>query len=326
MDSRRLRYFVQIVDHGSITRAAAAAGVAQPALSQQVAILETELRVKLLDRGVSGVAPTAAGKVLYGRAQTILRHLEELRLAVHGEVQPLSGTVILGVSPTMVQRFVLPLIEKVCVQHPEMHLQIVEDGSGPLREYLNNGRVELTLSPTPPDDENVEGEQILNEPLILIYPPTWDSLDSASLAELAKLPWIATRTPHSIRRLLDAAFTANNLVPRVVVEIDSLHSVLETIKRGIGVTLLPRGIIDNDVSQGAVKWCPFGPLPLMRPMYLTHRRSPALAPPAKFVRELLREIAADLPVEEQSRAAHPGALTSKPIGQSCAVLPRRSVQ
>ena len=60
MDSRRLRYFVQIVDSGSITRAAALSGVAQPALSQQLAILENELKVKLLDRSVSVTASVAA--------------------------------------------------------------------------------------------------------------------------------------------------------------------------------------------------------------------------------------------------------------------------
>ena len=86
MDSRRLRYFIQIVDSGSITRAAAVTGVAQPALSQQVAVLEHELKVKLLDRSVAGVTPTSAGRILYARAQTILRQYEDLRLAVHREV------------------------------------------------------------------------------------------------------------------------------------------------------------------------------------------------------------------------------------------------
>src|SRR3569833_1980855 len=129
MDSRRLRYFVQIVDSGSITRAAALSGVAQPALSQQLAILENELKVKLLDRSVSGVTPTAAGRILYARAQAILRQFEDLREAVHREEKPLSGTVILGMPPTMVSSFGLPLIERVCTQHPEMHLEIREVGS-----------------------------------------------------------------------------------------------------------------------------------------------------------------------------------------------------
>src|SRR6187402_1836030 len=83
MDTRRLRYFVQIVDSGSITRAAAVSGVAQPALSQQLAILENDLMVRLLERSVSGVTPTAAGRILYARAQAILRQFDDLREAVH---------------------------------------------------------------------------------------------------------------------------------------------------------------------------------------------------------------------------------------------------
>jgi len=168
VDSRRLRYFVQIVDSGSITRAAAATGVAQPALSQQLAVLENELKVKLLERSVSGVTPTAAGRILYARAQIILRHFDELRDAVHREVQPLSGAVTLGMSPTMVPRFALPLIEKVCTQHPEMHLQIREEGSAVLQELLASGRIELSISPTRPDGDAIVGEEILIEPLILI--------------------------------------------------------------------------------------------------------------------------------------------------------------
>src|SRR5262245_14422391 len=168
LDSRRLRYFVQIVDSGSITRAAAATGVAQPALSQQLAILENELKVRLLERSVSGVTPTAAGRILYTRAQTILRQFDELRDAVHREVQPLSGTVILGMSPTMVSRFGLPLIEKVCTQHPEMHLSIREEGSAVLQELLATGRIELSISPTRPDNDSIVGEEVLSEPLVLM--------------------------------------------------------------------------------------------------------------------------------------------------------------
>ena len=83
MNLRRLQYFVKIVDIGSLTQAADILHVAQPALSQQLAVLENELKVKLLDRSVSGVTPTPAGKILYAHAQTILRQVEDMRQAVH---------------------------------------------------------------------------------------------------------------------------------------------------------------------------------------------------------------------------------------------------
>jgi len=76
---RHLRYFVGIVDAGSLSRAATTLYVAQPALSQQMAELEQELGLPLLHRSARGVRPTPAGEVLYREAQAILRHMESCR-------------------------------------------------------------------------------------------------------------------------------------------------------------------------------------------------------------------------------------------------------
>jgi LysR family nitrogen assimilation transcriptional regulator len=303
VDSRRLKYFVQIVDSGSITRAAAVTGIAQPALSQQLAVLENELKVKLLDRSVSGVTPTSAGKTLYAHAQTILRQFEDLRQAVHREVQPLSGAVNLGMSPTMVTRFALPLIEKVCNQHPEMHLQIREEGSAVLHELLINGRIELSISPTRPDNEMIIGEELLTEPLMLLYPASWSVSNDASLEDLAALPWIVPRRPHSIRAVVDGVFAAASLSPYVVVELDSLQNVIETVRRGLGVAAMIADAVKADLEAGTLKCRPLGKVAPMRPMFLAHRRAPALSRPAQFVYDVLREIAADLRMEEGEKVA-----------------------
>jgi LysR family nitrogen assimilation transcriptional regulator len=293
LDSKRLRYFVQIVDSGSITRAAAAAGIAQPALSQQLAVLENELKVKLLERSASGVTPTRAGQALYVRAQHILRQYEDLRAAIHREVEPLSGAVSLGMSPTMVPRFALTLIERVCTQHPEMHLHIREEGSAVLHDLLTSGRIELSISPTRPDNELLVGEQIMCEPLILMYPAAWD-LTSASLQELADLPWVVPRRPNSIRSIVDGVFAAASLVPHVIVELDSLQNVIETVRRGLGVGAMVEGVIAGDLASGILRARPFGTVSPARPMYLAHRRSYPLSPPAQFVYDALREIGAEL--------------------------------
>jgi len=292
VDSRRLRYFVQIVDSGSITRAAALSGVAQPALSQQLAILENELKVKLLDRSVSGVTPTSAGRVLYARAQSILRQFDDLHEAVHREVQPLSGTVIVGIPPTMVPRLGLPLIEKVCAQHPEMHLQIREEGSLVLHELLVNGKIELSISATKPEGV-ITGEEILTEAIVLMHAPSMVLPEHPPLAELARLPWVMPRRPNAIRTLIDGAFAARNLSPRVVVEIDSLHSAMEIVRRGFAVAPMTMGAMREDLEAGTLHARPLGDAPLMRSLYLAHRRSPALTPAAQFVHGILRDFSAE---------------------------------
>jgi LysR family nitrogen assimilation transcriptional regulator len=289
VDSRRLRYFVQIVDSGSITRAAAISGVAQPALSQQLAILENELKVKLLERSVSGVTPTSAGRVLYARAQSILRQFEDLHEAVHREVQPLSGTVIVGIPPTMLARFGLPLIEKVCAQHPEIRLQIREEGSLVLQELLVNGKIELAITAATPEGV-VTGEQVFTEAIVLAHAPSIPLPENPTLAELAQLPWVMPRRPNAIRMLIDGAFAARNLTPRIVVEIDSLHSVMEIVRRGLAVAPMTMGAMQEDLQAGTLVARQLDESPLLRSLYLAHRRSPALTPAAQFVHGILRDL------------------------------------
>jgi LysR family nitrogen assimilation transcriptional regulator len=292
MDSRRLRYFVQIVDSGSITRAAALSGVAQPALSQQLAVLENELKVKLLDRSVSGVTPTAAGRILYARAQAILRQFEDLRDAVHREVKPLAGTVTVGMPPTMLSRFGLPLIEKVCTQHPEMRLQIREEGSLLLQELLAAGKIELSISATRPEGV-VTGEEILTEDIVLMVPPSMTVPEQATLADIAALPWVVPRRPNAIRTLIDAAFASNNLAVNVVVEIDSLYSAMESVRRGVGVGAMTMSAMKEDLEAGTLRVRRIGAVPLVRSMYLAHRRQPALTAAAQFVHGILRDLSAE---------------------------------
>lgn len=290
MDTRRLRYFVQIVDSGSITRAAAVTGVAQPALSQQVAVLEQELKVKLLDRSVTGVTPTSAGRILYSRAQAILRQYDELRQAVHEDVLPLAGAVSVGMSPTMVPRFAFPIIEKVCTQYPEIRLQIREEGSAALNDLLTSGRIDMSISPIRPNDGEIVGSEVLSEPVVLMYPRGWKIPTDASLQELAALPWIVPGRPNSIRSIVDGVFAAASLTPRVIVELDSLHNVIETVRRGLGVAAMVPSTIQADLDSGALQARPLGPVPPMRPMFLARRRSPSLSPPAQFVYDVLLEM------------------------------------
>src|SRR3979490_2721718 len=99
MNLRRLQYFVKIVDIGSLTQAADILHVAQPALSQQIATLEGEVRQQLLVRTKRGVTPTEAGRALYRHAQLILRQCEQARVDMNAAERGLSGAASGGPPP-----------------------------------------------------------------------------------------------------------------------------------------------------------------------------------------------------------------------------------
>jgi DNA-binding transcriptional LysR family regulator len=107
----------------------------------------------------------------------------------------------------------------------------------------------------------------------------------------------------SIRTIVDAILAAASLTPRVAVELDSLQNVVETVRRGLGVGAMTAGVIQEDLTAGRLQARSLGNNAPMRPMFLSHRRTPVLTAPAQFVYDILHEIGAEL--REQQAAKEP---------------------
>lgn len=146
MNFRRLRYFVKIVDVGSVTQAADLLHVAQPSLSQQMATLEGEVRQQLLLRTKQGVVPTEAGKVLYRHAQAILHQVDQAKVEMKAAGQGLSGAVSVGLAPgTAASALALPLLRTVRARHPGIVLYLNETYGSTLSELIMNGRMDMAV-------------------------------------------------------------------------------------------------------------------------------------------------------------------------------------
>src|SRR5471032_138539 len=137
MNLRRLKYFVKIVDIGSLTQAAEVLHIAQPALSQQLATLEGELQQQLLIRTKRGVTPTEAGNILYMHAQTILRQCEQAHSAVNCAGQALSGQLSVGLAlGSAAPNMAAQVLQAVREQHPRILLYINENFNSTLAELV----------------------------------------------------------------------------------------------------------------------------------------------------------------------------------------------
>lgn len=146
MNLRRLKYFVKIVDIGSLTQAAEVLHIAQPALSQQVATLESELDQKLLVRTKRGVTSTEAGKVLYSHARAILQQGELAQRAVGNVGQIVSGQVSIGLAPgTSSSPRIRPLLQAVRDQYPQMTVYLHENSSAALNEKGRRGQLDMAV-------------------------------------------------------------------------------------------------------------------------------------------------------------------------------------
>lgn len=258
METRRLRYFVQITESGSINRAAVALGVAQPALSQQLAILETELKGKLFTRSKAGVTLTEAGQRLYTRAHVILRQIDLLESDLASAPHSVSGLVSIGMPSTLVSCFGIGLISDMVRNFPNLRIHLSEGSGNELASGLQSGLIDMAIVPAIGALQHVDIRPLMKEELFLACgantpaPPT-------DPAHLARLPWITTQFPNLLRGAIAGWFVPHGLEPRIVAELNSLRVVLGLVAEGTGVTLLPRTAVYGSEFEQSIRLVPLAP-------------------------------------------------------------------
>lgn len=242
MNLRRLKYFVKIVDVGSLTQAADILHIAQPALSQQIATLEGEFHQQLLVRTKRGVTPTEAGRVLYRHAQIILRQFEQAQADVRLSGRALSGKVSVGLAPgTAASALALPLLKTVRGRHPDVLLYLNESLGSTLIEQVMNGRMDMAvLYGGRTLVKGLRFEPLLTEELVLVA--HWELLhgrQTVGLAELRDVDLLLPRSHNYLRKYVDDAFAALQITPKVVAEIESAATLSAAVASKVGATVLP---------------------------------------------------------------------------------------
>jgi DNA-binding transcriptional LysR family regulator len=146
VDLRRLRYFLAVCDHGGFSRAAAAIGVAQPALTRQMKLLEKEIGLPLIERTRRGAHPSEQGRFLIARARQHLESVDGVIRDLRQAFTTTSGRVTLGVCPTIAPFFLNDLTEHICRYHPNVTLSIIQAHSGDLSNLMNSGHLDIALT------------------------------------------------------------------------------------------------------------------------------------------------------------------------------------
>lgn len=294
MDLRNLRYFVEIVEHGSMKRAADALYVAQPALSQQVKKLEEELGVKLLSRSVRGVQPTAAGQLLLQHARLILGQVQQARAALSCDpLEPL-GNVVLGMPSSISAALTVPLIVRLREALPRVSLRVVEGHSGYVLEWLRAGQLDLCVLHGVQREAGLVAEPLLTEELFLI-----ESAQHAprrrriSFAELASLDLILPGRHHGLRAMLEGIAREHDVVLAPKFEIDAFTQMKALARLGVGATILSRAAVAEEVARGELHAVRIAKPRLERRMYLARTASGQPSPAVRATADLLKACVAD---------------------------------
>jgi LysR family tcuABC transcriptional regulator len=230
-----------------MSRAALDLSLVQSGLSQQITRLESELSTRLFHRSPQGVTPTEAGVAFYREAQLTLRHADQ---AVRSAQQArLSGSVTVGLAPTTAAVLGLPLIQAMRTRYPDVRLHMVESMSGHLGDMLNARQLDLAVLfdsrrylQDAIDKRRWQVQPLLEEDLYFIRAKRTPAERLPNTLRMAALKDVALILPtgnHGLRSALDAAFARAKIVPKVMMEVDSLSMLMSAVDAGIGATLQP---------------------------------------------------------------------------------------
>ncbi|MDE1556909.1 MULTISPECIES: LysR family transcriptional regulator [Comamonas] len=296
MELRQLRYFVRVVELGSMSRAAMDLDMVQSALSQQISRLESELSTRLLQRSSKGTVPTEAGLAFFHEAQLTLRHAEQ---AIHAAQQArLSGAVSIGLSPTIASVLGLPFMQALRLRYPEVRLHMVSALSGHLTSLLNARQLDLAILFDAQGARRWSVQPLLEEKLYLIQSkrrPVCPHTATTTMAQMGGVPLILPSGSHGLRNAIVTAFAHAGLPLNMALEIDGLPLLMEAVMAGMGATVQPWSAVKlHHATQGEFLWSEIVDGQVRRPAMLCGLSEDELSPAALAARVVLRDCAEHL--------------------------------
>jgi LysR family nitrogen assimilation transcriptional regulator len=257
MDLLELRYFTEIAEAGSLSRAAIRLGVSQPALSRQLRNLEAELQTELFYRHGRGVALTDAGRRLNEAAGEILRLIVSAKQDLLASASTIGGSISLGLPPSIAATIGARLATTFAARHPQAQLHIRESFSGVLVEWVEAGRLDLAVLYDSRRGPSMLVTPLLLEDLFLIEPAGTTNEAAATLAELRQRPMVLPGPENGLRRVFDTACREAQVKPDIALEIDCVAALKQIVEDGRFCTILPFGAVHREVQDAKLSARPF---------------------------------------------------------------------
>jgi len=295
MEINKLEAFCKVVELKSFTRAAEAVFLTQPTVSEHIRSLEQELGEKLLDRMGRVVEPTPVGRLFYGYARKILKTRNEAKEAVAQFSGNLVGSILAGCS-TIPGTYLLPeLIGGFRARSPSIKTTLHISSSRIIAGKVLEGELDFGVVGAKWRESGLNWAQMFHDELILaVHPDHPWAMDGkpVPLARVMQEPFILRETESGTRKVFSLILAENGLKEndlREVAEIGSTAAIKEAVKAGIGISILSRCALKDDINCGRIAAVNIHSQTLERSFYLVQRKNRELSPVASVFLEYLRD-------------------------------------
>lgn len=241
MNIRALQYFVKLAELKHFSKAADACFVSQPTLSTQIRKLEEELGVTLIERAPRNVMLTPVGEDIAHRARHVIRDIKHLKDAARRSKNPETGTIKLGIFPTLAPYLLPHVIPVIRRRYPELKLQLAEEKTEDILNMLDQGRLDAGLLALPVEVHGMEIEILFEEPFVMAMPASHPLSDKQSIGldDLEGTELLLLEEGHCLRQHALAVCELAGAHERVDFHATSLETLRQMVAANAGVTLMP---------------------------------------------------------------------------------------
>jgi len=297
MNLRDLSYLVALAEHRHFGKAAEASFVSQPTLSTQIRKLEDELGVALVERTPRKVLLTETGREIARRARSVLSQVDEIRSIAQRTRDPESGTIRLGIFPTLGPYLLPHVIPRLRERFPRLELLLREEKTEQVLHMLREGTLDAGILALPVHDDSLHTEFLFEEPFVLAVPSSHELASRRSLRmdDLSEQNLLLLEDGHCLR---DQALEVCQLAgagEKTGFRATSLETLRQMVSANVGITLLPSLAVKPPVAQSPnVSLVAFDAPAPSRRIAMLWRKSSAMTPFFEALAAVIRDVPAGL--------------------------------
>jgi DNA-binding transcriptional LysR family regulator len=284
MDFKQIEAFISVAKYKSFSKAANNIFLSQPTISAQISALEKDLNVQLFDRTSKEVKLTSYGETFLDYALDMINTRNSALSHLSSFNNNITGRFTLSASSTPCNSIVPGLIQDFINLYPEVSLNIIEEPSGEIIDNILKFNCEIGIIGNLIRDDRINTYKLVEDELILISSPSLNVPDVISLEETLNYKFIFRERNSGTRKsfeksLMDRELDAERI--KISCEVNSLDTLLQLVKRGVGISIVSRKICEEFFDLDNIKISTFKNLELKRYIYLITNARRTLTPPAK---------------------------------------------
>ena len=255
---RQIEVFKAVIEHGTVTSAAAVLNVSQPALSKSLAQLEADTELRLFDRVKGRLAPTEQGMRLYGEIDRIFSGVQQVENAVDALHRHAKGHLLIGVMPGLANAFIQRAVTAFLATHPDTYCSIEARSSEWIMESLVRRRLDVGLLSSRMENPYVDSEVLTEHPVVCIMPAGHPLAARPVVvpSDLAGFPFVTFGKETAIGQRIAAMLAAQGVAPDIAVVTNLAGTVCEFVAAGTGISLMHPLMVSH---TGRIAIRPFEP-------------------------------------------------------------------